>query len=409
MNHPDHGGTGGQQHAAAFHPSPPPVDQLVTDPGELAERLTVGVEEEFLLVDADTRRVAPAATAVLAAGAGISPVLQKEITLYQVETTSPVCLSAVELRDHLQRLRVSLARTAEAQGLRLVATGTAVLGEAVPPPLTAVDRYQRMASEFGGLIDTHSICGCHVHVGMPDPETAVQVSNHLRPWLPILLALSTNSPFWHERDTRHASWRAMIWARWPSAGPPPHFTSIDEYESAVRALLETGAAMDRGMVYWDIRLSDHQPTIEIRVCDVSPTADEAALLAALIRGLVATAVVDIRAGRPAPAPRGSDLRAALWRAAHDGLEGACLDPLTGQVTPVPVLADRLLERLRPALLAGGDLPLVTEVLRSLRASGSGAERQRRALARRGRLSDVVDLLADQTAGSLLIPAQPKPA
>ncbi|GGM45490.1 putative glutamate--cysteine ligase 2 [Longimycelium tulufanense] len=406
MNHVEPGGTGTPR-AAGLTPPPVSAEAIPRDPGEVAERLTVGVEEEFLLVDAATRRVAPAATAVLAAGTGISPVLQREITLYQVETTSPVCLRAGELRDHLQRLRASLAHTAEQQDLRLVAAGTALLGEATPPPLTSAERYLRMAQKFGGLVDTHSICGCHVHVGMPDPDSAVQVSNHLRPWLPLLLALSTNSPFWHQRDTRHASWRSMIWARWPTAGPPPRFDSTADYEATVRTLLETGAAMDRGMIYWDIRLSDHQPTIEIRVCDVAPTADEAALLAALTRGLVAMAMLDVRAGRPGPVLRQSDLRAALWRAAHDGLEGDCFDPVTGRTVPVEVALDHLLRRVRPALVEGDDMALVEEVLQSLLARGSGSARQRRAFARRGRLVDVVDMLVAQTPGTLFIP-QPRP-
>ena len=358
--------------------------------------LTVGVEEEFLLVDYRTRRVSPRAPAVLAAAAGRIPGLQPEITQFQVETATPICSTMAEVRENLLASREKLAGIARGHGLRLAAVGTPVLGRATPPPLTDNARYRQMGVEFGAVTDGMSICGCHVHVGIPGPEEGIRASNYLRPWLPVLLALSANSPFWEGRDTGYVSWRYLVWARWPTAGPPPVFESAEQYEHAVRSLLQVGAAMDRAMAYWDIRLSQQHPTIELRVCDVTATADEAVLIAALTRAMVATALQDTRP--PLTMPQHL-LKAASWRAARDGLGGSCVNPVTGHTLPTPVLVRQLIGRVRPALEEAGDLDLVLELLESLVAKGCGAARQRRAFARNGKLTDVVDLLTAQTAGA----------
>jgi glutamate---cysteine ligase / carboxylate-amine ligase len=357
--------------------------------------LTVGVEEEFLLVDYRTRRVSPRAPIVLAA-AGTIPGLQPEITQFQLETTTPICRTMDEVRTNLAADRRKLAGVARRHGLRLAAVGTPVLGRAAPPPLTDNARYQQIAVEFGAVTDGLSICGCHVHVGVPGPEEGVKASNYLRPWLPLLLAISANSPFWEGRDTGYSSWRYLVWARWPSAGPPPMFESADHYEHAVRSLLQAGAAMDRGMAYWDIRLSHQHPTIELRVCDVAATTEEAVLIAALTRALVATALNDDHPPLTIP---DHVLRAAGWRAARDGLEGHCVNPVTGHTLPTPVLVKQLIGQVRAALDEAGDLDLVLDAVASLLAKGSGASRQRRAFARTGKLTDVVDLLTAQTAGA----------
>ncbi|GAA0635402.1 glutamate--cysteine ligase [Kutzneria viridogrisea] len=362
----------------------------------MAQALTVGVEEEFLLVDYRTRRVAARAPLVLSANAGKLPGLHPEITQFQVETTTTVCHTMEEVSRQLSTSRAKLASAVRQHGLRLAAVGAPVLGRAVPPPLTDNPRYHQMAAEYGAVTDGLSICGCHVHVGIPDQEAGIKASNHLRPWLPILLALSANSPFWEGRDTGYASWRYLVWARWPSAGPPPVFESPDQYEHAVRALLQAGAAMDRGMAYWDVRLSHRHPTIELRVCDVAATSEEAVLIAALARAMVATALADDRP--PLPMPQ-HVLRAATWRAARDGLDGYCVNPVTGHTLPAPVLLKQLIGRVRPALEEAGDLDLVLDSAAELVAKGCGAHRQRKAYARTGKLTDVVDLLTAQTAGA----------
>lgn len=355
------------------------------------QALTVGVEEEFLLVDAVTRAVVPLAPDVLAAKTDLD--LQAELTDFQVESATPVCRTMAEVRNGLVAARDVLADLAAVHGARLVATGTAVLGRVQPAPLTDDPRYRRMEVEYGRLIHDLTICGCHVHVGIPDDDAGVLVSNHLRPWLPVLLALSANSPFAAGLDTGYASWRYLSWSPWPSAGAPPWFSSADEYHRNKLLLQASGAAMDSATIYWDVRLSVAHPTVELRVCDVAATVDEAVLIAALVRAIAATA---LGSRTPAVAVAPHLLRAALWRAARDGVEGTSVDLVTGELVRGSVLVQALVRWVRPALEAAGDYALVTEGVDRVLLDGSGAERQRRAFRRRGELSDVVDLLVEQT-------------
>jgi glutamate---cysteine ligase / carboxylate-amine ligase len=353
--------------------------------------LTVGVEEEFLLAD-PAGHLALAGPEVVRAAREPQGELQLELATCQVESATGVCRGAGELITQLDGLRAGLAAEAGRRGLRVVASGTPLLAERDNPEITPTPRYHRMAERFGAITHTATTCGCHVHVAVPGAETAVVVSNHLRPWLPVLLAMTANSPYYDGEDTRYSSWRHVLWSRWPSAGPPPVFSSLDHYESSVEALLRSGAMLDRGMIYWDIRLSDKQPTLECRISDVAATTREAALLAVLTRGLVGTALDDLAASPPQPPAE--VLRANLWRAARDGITGSCLHPATGEVVPVFRLLRELSETVRPALReTPGDAEFVAEMLDELEKAGGGAARQRAAYAKRRRLDDVVALLA----------------
>ncbi|MFD3555403.1 glutamate--cysteine ligase [Streptomyces goshikiensis] len=359
--------------------------------------LTLGVEEEFLLVDARTLRVVPAAPLVLDTAAGLPQELHPEGTRYQVEISTPVAHSAVTLRAELAALRRTLARAARAHGCRLLAAPSPVV--AVEGPLHLTDdepRQREQHRRFGALTDTLVSCGRHIHIGTLDVDTAVAVSNRVRPWLPTLIALAANSPFWGGRDTGHASWRAMAWAGWPSAGLPPHFTSTAHFRRSVQTLLGSGAALDTKMVYWDLRPSGHWPTLEIRAPDMSPDIDTAVLQAELARALVAKALQEISEHRPEPAIRDDVLRLARWRAAHDGLEGFGLDPYTGAELPAADLAEALLDHVAPDLAAAGDLDHAAKTMAGLLRDGSGAHRQRAAYARRQDLTDVLRHLTDET-------------
>ncbi|MFJ4864096.1 MULTISPECIES: glutamate--cysteine ligase [unclassified Streptomyces] len=359
--------------------------------------LTVGVEEEFLLVDARTFRVVPAAPLVLATAGGLPGELHPEGTRYQVEISTPIAHSAAALRAELAALRRTLGRAARAHGCRLLAAPSPVV--AVEGPLHLTDdepRQREQHRRFGALTDTLVSCGRHIHIGTLDVDTAVAVSNRIRPWLPTLIALAANSPFWGGRDTGHASWRAMAWSGWPSAGLPPHFTSTAHFRRSVQTLLGSGAALDTKMVYWDLRPSGHWPTLEIRAPDMSPDIDSAVLQAELARALVSTALREIADRLPEPAVRDDVLRLARWRAAHDGLEGFGLDPYTGTELPAADLAEALLDLVAPELAATGDLDHAAKTLAGLLRDGSGAHRQRVAFARRQDLTDVLRHLTDET-------------
>ncbi|ELB92161.1 carboxylate-amine ligase, partial [Rhodococcus wratislaviensis IFP 2016] len=232
------------------------------------------------------------------------------------------------------------------------------------------------------------ICGCHIHVGVESRERAVQVSNHLRPWLPTLLALTANSPIAGGVDTGYASWRHLRSGRWPSAGPPPFFDTVADYDAAVAEMLETGVILDPAMVYWDVRVSEQLPTVEIRISDVPATIAETLTLATLVHALVITALRAITGGHPAPALDQERLRWACWRAARDGLTGHGLDPATGTLLPAVRLLDRLLAHTKPVLLELGEYQQVTTAVAGVLAHGNGAVRQRRILTDHGGLAAV---------------------
>ncbi|MGX7670154.1 carboxylate-amine ligase [Plantactinospora sp. DSM 117369] len=361
--------------------------------------LTVGVEEEFLLVDPVTGAAAPAVEAVLAEVPDeLRGQVQHEFQTSQIEIGTPPGLELSALRHSLGLLRTGLADAAEAAGVRLVAVGTGPVDGPVPP-LVDNPRFHQMVERFGLLVPSPGVNGMHVHVGVPEPEIAVQVLNHLRPALPILHAATANSPFYEGRDTGYASWRSVLWERWPSVAPTPWLESHAHYASLVDDLTGTGMMLDEGMLYWYARLSSKYPTVEIRIGDVCPGLDDTILIAALVRALVDTALADIAAGLPAPRVPHHMLVAAHWRAAHDGLEGLAVDPVDGGLRPAWHLMRRLFNRLRPALERHGDLPLVTALLSRLQAHGTGAARQRAAYARRREISDVLDDLVRRTRGS----------
>ena len=355
--------------------------------------LTIGVEEEFLLVGDDGQLARSGPSVIRDSDDEPAGELQEEMNRCMVESATGVCVSPGQLVTQLGDLRAELASTAAAKGLRLLPCGTPLLnvrdsvGEVNPRP-----RYERIAEMYGGIAHVAMNCACHVHIGIAERETAVQVSNRLRPWLPALLTLTANSPFAEGADSGYSSWRYVQASLWPTAGPPPVFESLAHYEDSVETMLTVGAALDRGMVYWDVRLSDNQPTIEVRVNDVAATPDEAALLAIIVRGLVAVALRDIEDGVPLPPLRQELLRAYLWRAAHDGLSGHCPHPLTGRLESAATMPAVLFDHVRP-LLSEEDVEFVAAGLRELERSGGGAHRQRAAFAVNHKFTDVVDDLA----------------
>lgn len=357
---------------------------------------TIGVEEEFLLVDPDSGEPVArnAAVAQIAAAKGVE--LQLELTSCQVETATEVCTGTTDLRAQLTRLRRTASDAADAAGTRLLAVG---LPPTVPHhfPVTDSPRYRQIAERFGMIAHEQGICGCHVHVAVPSREAAIRVSNRLRPWLPLLLALTANSAIYRNADSGHASWRYVLWSRWPSAGPPPHFDSVEEYDAAVQMMQDAGAMLDDGMVYWDIRPSADFPTVEVRVSDVPATVAETVLLAALARAAVMTALEDDRRGFEAPRISALALEAAYWKSAHDGLDGHAVDLLGGGAAPAVEVLRAFVDRLAPALRAAGDLDLVRSELDRILETGNGAMRQRIAWSRRGQVADVIDSAATATA------------
>jgi glutamate---cysteine ligase / carboxylate-amine ligase len=356
----------------------------------------VGVEEEFLVVDPRSRAVVPrAADVVRGLHAELGEQASGEITRFQVETKTTPCAQISEIQAQLCRMRSTVAAVAGREGLAAIASGTPVLGDVVPPPITDDPRYDLGIENYRSLHDEIAICAGHVHVHLPDREQAVLVGNHLRPWLPVLMALTANSPFFAGRDTGYACWRALSWGKWPVAGPPPYLPSLRDYTDLIEMATAAGALVDPATIFWDVRPSPKLPTIEVRVADVPATVPETALYAAIVRALVTVSLGRVEGGDPGPPLPAERLRVAYWRAARDGLEDRLVDPVSGALRPAFDLVDELLAEIRPALETTGDLKLVTARLAALRTVGSGAARQRAAYARRGRVDDVVDDLVDR--------------
>lgn len=358
--------------------------------------VTVGVEEEYLLVDPVSRELSTEAGAVVKeAAAELGDRITTELTAYQIEVRTRPHQTLAGLADDVRSLRASVTRAAARLGLRIISSGSPVLGQQMPPPITSGPRYARSVSTFRALDDEQSVCACHVHVGVSDLTAALDISNHLRLWLPTLTALSANSPFWQARDTGYASWRTVTWWRWPIAGPPPFFESRSHFEDLVDSLITTGSIMDRGGLYWDIRPSHHVPTVEVRVADAASTVNDTVLLAGAVKGLALRALQAISEGRPAPRPQQEMLRAASWRAARDGLAGKAVGLTAGHLVPAISQVRRLLAEVEGALPLN-EASYVRAQGSRLITGGNGADRQRAAYARRSSLNDVVDCLISAT-------------
>ncbi|MEU5899428.1 MULTISPECIES: glutamate--cysteine ligase [Streptomyces] len=358
-------------------------------------RMSFGVEEEYLVVDPASREVRPygAQVAALAARRLGRERVGDEISRFQVEARTSPHTRLADLADDINAMRGAVADAARERGLTVVSSGAPVLGEVRPLPLTRGPRYAESLAAFRALDDEQCAAACHVHVGIADRATALEVSNRLRPWLPVLVSLTANSPYWAGRWTGYASWRTLSWARWPVAGPPPYFDSVAHFDELLGHLHAAGAVMDQGGLYWDVRPSAHVPTLEIRVADAQTTAGETVMYAALVRALALTELRAVHAGEPVVNPAPEVLRAAYWRAARDGLRGHGLDARTRRLEPAPVLAERLYAHVRPALRDNGDDAWFRAAWARLRAHGTGAERQRAAHRGGNRLEDTVDALA----------------
>ncbi|MGY1714302.1 glutamate--cysteine ligase [Geodermatophilus sp. SYSU D01106] len=353
-------------------------------PPDRAVGRTLGVEEEFHLVAPGTLDLTPgpgAAAAALAGEAG--PLVHPEIATTQLETASGVCTTLAEVRADLVAGRAQAAAAAARDGLVLLPASTHPWDSWHTMPVTPGERYEAMVDRWAGLARQQDICGCHVHVGVPDLDTAVAVLDRARPYVPLLLAMTGSSPFHDGVDTGYESWRTLWWTRFPHAGAPEPLGDADGYRRVLAGLVASGVVADGSHLYWDVRPSARLPTIEFRLADVCTTVDDAVLHAALVRSLVRVLAGRAERGEPVPEVRPEHLRAARWRAAREGLGGRLFDPLRLELVDARAAVGGLLGELEADLADAGEWDEVTALVQDLLGRGTSAARQRSTWLRTG--------------------------
>lgn len=335
----------------------------------------LGVEEEFLLVDAETGTPAPRIARVIPdarrlAGEYVEPELHRA----QIETASRPCSSLMELSEDLTQQRNAVAEAARNEGALVVASGTypGRMGES-GRLITDKERYETMAEVNPLIAREQLICGCHVHVSVEEDQDRIRVVNRIRRYLHCLLALSANSPFWEGQDSGFASFRTEVWSRWPSAGSPGAFEHPRQYWELVQKLISAGIILDEGMVYWDVRLSSRYPTVEVRIADVGLTVEDSVTIGGLARALVMDC---LGATGPSIDLRPELLRAASWSAARFGVTGDLLDPGDGTTATASNYFSQLLTQLTLVLSDSGDGDLIEQGVNRILSLGTGADRQR---------------------------------
>src|SRR5918992_4980750 len=350
----------------------------------------VGVEEEFQLVDPGSRALSPAVDAVLEAGNG-TDLITSELSRSCVEMLSPIFETVEDLARELPGLRQKVRGLAREGEVELVAAGTHPFSEPTEQPLTEGAHNRRVEEEMGWIARTQAIYGLHIHVAVPDGDAAILAVNTLARYVPLLVALSANSPFWRGFDTGLASTRIKIFEMFPRSGLPPTFRNWEDFEDHIEALVASGSIPDYSWCWWDVRPHQKFGTVELRAPDVQTDASYTAALAALVQCLVARGGMDERP--PEDALYNAENK---WRAVRYGMDADFYDFVAGRVIPARSMARGLVEELRPV---ARDLGCEEELggLLEIVELGTGAELQRAAHKRSGSLEVMMDYLIEGTA------------
>jgi carboxylate-amine ligase len=366
----------------------------------MTERFTLGIEEEFQLVDPDTRALKSHIEEMLAAGAHLGDSIKPELHQSVVEVGTPVCADIREARAAVMSLRRSLVAMAEGSGARIVAAGTHPFSHWKEQEITERGRYKDIVNEMEDLARANLIFGLHVHVGVEDREMQIQIMNGVRAFLPHLLALSVNSPFWCGRKTGVKSIRSTIFKRFPRTQIPEAFHSWDDYSKFVALLVRTGCIDDGRKIWWDIRPHAYFSTLEFRICDIPCRAEETVALAALIQALVAKLYRLLESNLGLRRYQTAVLMENKFRALKWGLDGKMIDFGLKAEVETRGLIREMLDFVDDVVDGLGSRAEI-EFLRTWAANGNtGADRQIAAYAAAGDLRAVVDRLVDETKWGL---------
>jgi carboxylate-amine ligase len=361
------------------------------------DAFTMGVEEEYQIIDPHTHELSQSADIVLSQAQDLlGDAVQYEMILSQIEIATPICHTLTDVYTELARLRRGVITAADTVNLQIAAAGTHPLSHWNEQQVTPKARYEELIHTYQQLIREQVIFGCHVHVGVPDREIATQVINHARLWLSPLIALTANSPFWIGKDTGYQDYRTGLWWTVPLSGPPPYFATYQAYQAFLQELVDIQSVTDPTKIYWDLRLSERFDTVEFRVMDVCLTLEEAVTMTGLVRALVRTCYVHVMEQRPALTTSADVLRTLHWRAARYGLSENLVNIHTKRCLPARNYIEQMLEFVRPALEAEGDWQRVASGVRTIIQQGNGASRQLAVAQRSGNLHDVVDYIISET-------------
>jgi glutamate---cysteine ligase / carboxylate-amine ligase len=341
---------------------------------------TLGVEEEYMLLDGETFDLVQHVDTVLAAVAGheLEPVINPELMQSVLEIATPVCHTPLEVAGQLRRIRSYVIDVAREQGMRVGSAGTHPFSLFERQRITARDRYHALVDQMQYVARRELIFGLHIHVAVDNPEKAIQVVNGLLAHLGQLLALSASSPFWRGEPTGLHSSRQMVFAAFPRSGPPPRFRDYADYAEVVGQLEKTGCIADYTHIWWDIRLHPRLGTIEIRICDAVTRMEDVVAIVAYCQALVKLYSERFDSGDEIPSYHRILTTENKWLAGRYGLEAPLMDLATGRRNRIPVaqLIRRTLKEIEPhARELGSDRELqgIEEILRK----GNGADRQLR--------------------------------
>lgn len=344
-----------------------------TDP-----EFTIGIEEEYLLVDAETLELAKAPQALMEDCINdMGPQVSPEFLQCQIEVGTKVCHTIAEAREDLKRLRSGISKQAAKYGLVPIAASCHPFADWKDQHHTDKDRYNALQKDLAGVVRRMLICGMHVHVGIGQKDLRIDLMNQLTYFLPHLLALSASSPFWQGDDTGLASYRLTVFDNLPRTGLPPQLRSWGEFERSVKALTDLGVIEDSSKIWWDLRPSSRFPTIESRICDVSPRLEHALSLAALTQCI--TRMLWRLANKNQRWRLYDNFLVAenRWRGQRYGVTGGMIDFGRGEIVPMAELVTELIEMLAEdseALACAAEIQATLEITKN----GNSADRQRAA-------------------------------
>jgi carboxylate-amine ligase len=365
----------------------------------MAHRFTIGVEEEFQIIDPSTGALKSHVSELIAAsspelGEQIKPELHQSI----VEMGTSVCENIEQVRAEIIRTRGELVRAADRVGLQVAAAGTHPFSNWMEQVISPGERYQMIVEELQQLARSLLIFGMHVHVAMPDKSTTIDLMNEVRYFLPHLLALSTSSPFWMGRNTGLKSYRTAIFRRFPRTGVPDHFASWSDFENFVQLLIDLNCIDNGKKIWWDVRPHPTFGTLEFRICDVTTRVEETVAIAGLAQAIVVKLHRLYQRNQGFRLYRRSLIDENKWRAARWGVDGKLVDFGKQKEVPMRELGLELLEFVDDVLDELGSRKAV-EYVKTILREGTSADRQLRVYSQTGELRAVVaNLVAETRAG-----------